>query len=321
MRFSHFACIVAMTLIGSMPARSQNYPAEMPITAAEVEARSGPSMEFYATSRLVRGDRVKILRASKQPGWLEIAPPAGSFSWISDRFMQPLPGNKMGYVFSETAAPVLAGSERANTPTVIAGKVPHGSTVVIVGPPRSDVSGVWYPIAPHPTEVRYIPSEAVKSTQLAAANPQSVRGATVPTATPQPGHPGNAERPTPTYNGNGSWQPVGNANSNNTNPTNATLTSYNKPAASQPAAAVPATTNQWSVYGVLRKTAIKKDGQSMYVLENRYGQPILYVTAQPGFHLNPYVGHTVSLFGPISYRIDEYMRMYYMTALYVNPAN
>ncbi len=79
--------------------------------------------------------------------------------------------------------------------------------------------------------------------------------------------------------------------------------------------------SQWSVYGQLRRTAFQKEGQPMYVLENRQGQALLYVTARPGFTLNPYLGKTLSMYGPISYQSDDYMRRYYMTAtsVYVLP--
>src|SRR5262249_25608754 len=56
---------------------------------------------------------------------------------------------------------------------------------------------------------------------------------------------------------------------------------------------------QWSVWGQLRQTAFQKDAQPMYVLENRQGTPLLYITTQPGFSLRDYIGKTVSLFGPV----------------------
>src|SRR5262249_14354547 len=105
------------------------------------------------------------------------------------------------------------------------------------------------------------------------------------------------------------WQPGA------AKPQNSTTTMYNTPPGSNPLP--PGSPPQWSVWGVLRKTAFKKNGQDMYVLENRQGQPLLYVASQPGFSLATHVGQTVSLYGGLSYWSDEYMRTYYMTATHI----
>src|SRR5205823_121759 len=70
---------------------------------------------------------------------------------------------------------------------------------------------------------------------------------------------------------------------------------------------------QWSQWGVLRKAPFEKDGQAVYVLENRQGQAILYVTCQPGRTLRDYLGRMVALYGPITYRSDDYLRTHFMT--------
>ncbi len=55
-----------------------------------------------------------------------------------------------------------------------------------------------------------------------------------------------------------------------------------------------------------------------YALEDRKsGAPLLYVTTSPGFSLQDYIGKTVALYGPVTYRSDETPRMYYMTASHV----
>jgi hypothetical protein len=74
---------------------------------------------------------------------------------------------------------------------------------------------------------------------------------------------------------------------------------------------------QWSGWGVLRKSAIQKDGRQMYVLVDGDGRPLVYAAAEPGKSLERYVGSTVCLYGPIAYRSDEFMRTYFMTASHV----
>src|ERR1700720_889755 len=74
-------------LVSAMPAFAQTYSAT--ILQKEVEVRSGPSTTCFATSKLNQNDKVLVLRESKEAeGWLEIVPPAGSFSWIKAKYVQ-----------------------------------------------------------------------------------------------------------------------------------------------------------------------------------------------------------------------------------------
>ena len=50
---------------------------------------------------------------------------------------------------------------------------------------------------------------------------------------------------------------------------------------------------------------------------HRQGQRLLYVNCQPGMTLRDYVGRTVALYGPISYRSDDYLRAHLLTATHV----
>src|SRR6266852_4056978 len=71
------------------PTFAQSFPAKMTIVLKEVEVRSGPSKQLYATSKLAQGDTVTVLRECKdQPGWYEIEPPKGSFSWINGKHVK-----------------------------------------------------------------------------------------------------------------------------------------------------------------------------------------------------------------------------------------
>jgi uncharacterized protein YraI len=295
---------------GALPAVAQTYPAEMAITMPEVEVRSGPSTKFYPTAKLYRGAKVKVVRASKQEGWLEIEPPPGSFSWINQRYVEIRPNGQMGTVNAEVPVSVLPGSSVTNTPPDVEQiKVERGTVVVILDHPLYAQSGVWLPIAPQPREVRYIPAQAVDTKQLAGtATPSAVpvvnaslasmnKAASPSGSVSQPAQPARIS-PTPA----GGWQPT----SSNSPPTTSLYATGAAPAANQP---------QWSVWGLLRKTGFQKDGQTMYMLESRQGQPLLYVATKPGFSLGSYVGREVSLYGSVSY-IGE-LRIYSMTATHV----
>src|SRR5436190_15812659 len=99
-------------------AAAQTLPAEMTVTVSEVEVRSGPTKEYYPTGKLRFGDRVLVVRESKdQPGWLAVRPPHGSFSWINARFVKETRGDPhTGYVETEgnVAVAVRPGSSITN---------------------------------------------------------------------------------------------------------------------------------------------------------------------------------------------------------------
>jgi MraZ protein len=68
--------------------------------------------------------------------------------------------------------------------------------------------------------------------------------------------------------------------------------------------------------GRLRRAGFFVDGKQAYVLENSQGRPLLYVTAQAGLNLEPYVNRTVDLQGSVIYYAE--LRSDYMTATTVN---
>src|SRR5262249_38949939 len=122
--------------------------------------------ESDATSKLRQGERIVVLRESaKYPGWLEIEPPADSFSWINSRFLKKQ-GQYLGFVYTteDAPAPVYAGSRVIDKePSVEVGQAKRGVTVTIIGPDKiaKNGSGSWVPIEPTNTEERYIPKDAV----------------------------------------------------------------------------------------------------------------------------------------------------------------
>jgi hypothetical protein len=54
---------------------------------------------------------------------------------------------------------------------------------------------------------------------------------------------------------------------------------------------------QWSEWGTLRRTAMQKDGQPIYDLEDRQGKRLAYVHTPAGMSLAEHVGKRVSVFG------------------------
>lgn len=144
------------------PVTAQTGPTDMVVAVPEVEVRSGPSPQYYATGRLKQGDRVTVTGEAKaQPGWLAIKPPPGSFSWINARFVKQT-GNHGGVVMGQEDVPVMPGSAVTNQPPNVEQiKVKPGFIVAILDKPMVAASGTWLPILPPPGEVRYLPASAV----------------------------------------------------------------------------------------------------------------------------------------------------------------
>lgn len=156
-------------------------PYESIVTAAVVEVRSGPSRNFYPTSLLRQGDRVRVRGSEENGAWLAIDPPPGSFSWIQDRALGEHRGRQAFVLLDDT--PIRVGSELVETPPLVERrKLSRGTQVVILDTRMArDENGGWLPISPVPSEVRYIPADAVRP----AAPVQTTAAA--PPAAPVPG--------------------------------------------------------------------------------------------------------------------------------------
>jgi hypothetical protein len=281
------------------------YPARMTIVDPKgVEVRSGPTVKYYPTSVLKYGDTVIVMRESKEAGWYEIIPPANSFCWVDGRYVKHV-DKYTGVIDVEGngQAPVMPGSTLVNQePNVESSRVDSGYHVLILENPI-DVNGrKWFRIAPPGKDVRFIPKEAVQPPQAASVAPTNWLRNNSNTPPNQP-----------------TWTPQGQLLNNQNKDTVGTPASFSQPAqqglqnngiAPQPP--------RWSDWGKLRSTAINSEnGQQMYVLEDRQGRAILYVTSSAGTSLDSYRGKTVCLYGAISYRSDSYQRTYYMVASHV----
>jgi len=338
----------ALSVPGAPGVGSQgNYPAEMTIVQPEVEVRGGPTKQHYATSKLHQGERVIVIKQSKeQPGWLAIKPPPGSFSWIKGKNVKQF-DDHYGVVLGESNAtvPVMPGSSIVQqTPNVESVQVPAGSQVVILDKPFNHEGEVWLPIQPPPTEVRFIPAEAVSPPPVARAVtpaggfPTTVGGDNnLISQADQAYRIGNIEIARQLYrqaadkatdptqrayalnrlatmqqpaSGGPAWQP-------GYTPQNGQLTNQtSKYAGAQPTTAPMTMTQpaQWSGWGWLRRASFDKDGHPAYVLESRQGQPPIYVTTDPGMTLQDYVGKWICLYGPIVFHSEDNPRVPFMVA-------
>lgn len=157
-------------------AQSNQYPAAASILVSQADVSSGPGQQYYATSRVRYGERVIVVGESKKgPGWMEILPPTGSFSWIDARYVKVVPGmDKIGIVDTgdpKATAPIMPGSSLVNKePNVEIARVASGTQLLLLDRPSATAAGSWYPIAPVATEVRFLPAEAVRGNAYAGNN-------------------------------------------------------------------------------------------------------------------------------------------------------
>ena len=341
----HLFLAFAAGLALATPTFAQTYPAEAVILQNEVEVRSGPSKNFYPTSKLYRNDKVLVLRESKEaPGWLEVKPPTGSFSWISGKHVKQV-DQRYAYVDCDPAkpVPVLPGSSLVNQePNRESMKLTAGTVLVIVDRPLQVNGDTWLPIQPHPSEVRYIPADSVRPAQTVTATASAPNW----TLTPQ-GYVGNnvlaeAEKAVRENDLNRARQLFQQVANNATDP-NQKVYAMNR-LASLPQSPFATTSNPkdesrtafspgnppvipglamlrpdaWSAYGRLRDLQMKReDGQPIYALEDERGRILNYVTTNPGKSLNAYIGRTVAVYGPTMWRPDSAVKMQYIVATYV----
>lgn len=135
------------------------------ITADQVDARSGPGDEYYATMRLSRRDRVEVYRHDPG-GWFAVRPPQHSFSWVSGEFVRRT--GDTGEVIGDRVI-VRVGSQLDNSRDVIQMRLNRGEQVQILGSKEFDDGAgarVWFQIAPPPGEFRWVHGRYVSSQPL-----------------------------------------------------------------------------------------------------------------------------------------------------------
>jgi hypothetical protein len=151
------AVVVICLSYSAIPARAQA-PYDATIVMPVVEVRSGPSINFYATSRLNQGEHVQVVRPAAD-GWLCIVPPAGSFSWVQANAVDH--HGKIAVVTAAEAQIRIGSREFKGEPTVEGPRVSKGTQLVVIGRAEG-LLHKWLPVTPTQGEVRYITTSAVE---------------------------------------------------------------------------------------------------------------------------------------------------------------
>ena len=180
MRTAWPPCLLAILLVSATSAHAESTST---IILPDVPVRSGPSPEFYATSKLYRGDQVRVrVMREEATGWQAIEPPPGSLSWIDSRLVELIGPSTA--VVTAAEAQIWVGSRLVNSkPTVWRTKVKRGTQITIIARAQQAADGLWLPILPVPSEVRYIPAEAIgaiAAPQFAAASSEPKKTSATP---------------------------------------------------------------------------------------------------------------------------------------------
>jgi hypothetical protein len=170
-------CLLGILVLSAFVDSSRgqdSFPVEKTIVLKNAEVRAAPTESAQATSRLTAGDKVIVLtRVKDNPSWFAIAPPAGSFSWVKGNAIKVI-DKAHAFILYEGEQPVdvFAGSRLDDRrPDSVAARLTRGTTVIIVDRPLTVKGETWYPIVPHPSEVRYIHESAIKNAGAAESAP------------------------------------------------------------------------------------------------------------------------------------------------------
>ncbi|MHC4722017.1 MAG: SH3 domain-containing protein [Planctomycetota bacterium] len=143
-----------------------SFPYVAEITGTDVYIRSGPGTAYYYCGKLTAPARVIV--TGEKHGWLQILPPAGSFSWISKNYVKLDPDNPgIGIVTGDSvravrSVRVWAGSDyvepmRSHS---LQAKLNEGDQVKLAG--DESEKGDYYKILPPPGAHLWVSAQYAK---------------------------------------------------------------------------------------------------------------------------------------------------------------
>lgn len=174
------------------------FPFLAEITSDDVYIRSGPGTQYYNCGKARKDDKVKVV--SNKFSWLQIVPPAGSYSWISKQYVQIDPQNNTSGTVIGEAVRVYAGSDEVQPmhSTSMQVKLNKGDKITIVGEEKDG----YCKIAPPEGAYLWVSSQNTKPLgTLMAPTPAMTTTPAIPAtahrmpASPFPTNPGELKTP------------------------------------------------------------------------------------------------------------------------------
>jgi hypothetical protein len=166
-----FSTMTLWILSVGLSAAERKFPYEAAIDVAEEYVRSGPGQNFYPTSKLRRGDRVTVHRHDLG-GWVMIAPPQGSFSWIQADYVRRKDGSTG--VVTENNVIVRVGSQFNDERDWFQRELNKGDAVEILGEQTFETDRgpvAMLKITPPAREFRWIMGRAIVSADALVRQP------------------------------------------------------------------------------------------------------------------------------------------------------
>ncbi len=155
------AVLITGILAGRVDGQVDRFPYKAVIVKDDVLVRSGGGEDYYPTLRLQR-DAVVMVHRQDPGGWLAIAPPEGSFSWIPARYVNRDDAEN-GTVIEDNII-VFVGSEFGDESSVWQRKLMNGTKVRILGEQDLETPAGrrrMFRIAPPVRERRWIAGDSV----------------------------------------------------------------------------------------------------------------------------------------------------------------
>jgi uncharacterized protein YgiM (DUF1202 family) len=155
------------------------------INTNQIAVHSGPSTNFYPTTKLKKGEKVTVV--GKKGEWLKILPPDGSFSYVPQVYVTRRGEGKVGRVNSPLN--VRAGSTLNGMKTTVQTKLDPDQDVTIVGEDDE-----YFKITPPEGAYLYVNAQYVTPTKVTGQNGEVAKagGAAAkgsPEVTAEPGTP------------------------------------------------------------------------------------------------------------------------------------
>jgi uncharacterized protein YgiM (DUF1202 family) len=200
-------CGLCLPVIAAQPANTAAAPAaeanalNLPafpfmaeIAGDDVYVRSGPGTQYYNCGKVRKDDKVKVV--GNKFSWLQIVPPAGSYSWISKQYVQIDGQNKTSGSVVGDAVRVYAGSDEVQPmhSTSMQVKLNKGDKITIVGEEKDGYCKIAPPegaylwvSSQHAKPLDTLMAPAVAAPAVSAASPAT---SSMPaTAHPMPASP------------------------------------------------------------------------------------------------------------------------------------
>lgn len=180
-----FVVCATWSACAALPASAAevSFPYTAYANAQNVQVRSGPGENYYATAALPQGAAVEVYRHDPG-GWYAIRPPQDSFSWVQAEDV--VPSNDRLVVVDRPRVPARVGSQLNDQRDVIQVHLERGEQLEVLGVKTfAGASGkTWYKVAPPSGEFRWVygrflsrepaPSAVAQAGPPAAGDPSEV---------------------------------------------------------------------------------------------------------------------------------------------------